>query len=226
MSGTLTIVATPIGNLGDMSPRAVDTLRAVDHIYAEDTRTFRKLANHFEIETPCSSFHDHNESAATPTVLKRLEAGENIALLSDAGTPTISDPGYRLVKACKESGIKVTTTPGPCAAIAALSISGFEAHRFTFEGFLSPKPGKRARSLQGMLESEGATILYESPHRVLKTLQAIADLAPTRDLFIARELTKLHEECVRGSATELLHHFQKAPAIRGEFVIVIRGVTD
>jgi 16S rRNA (cytidine1402-2'-O)-methyltransferase len=220
-AGTLYLVATPIGNLGDMTPRGVETLKNVGNVFAEDTRTFAALARHFGIKTRYRSLHDHNERAMADVVVEMLQNGESAALVSEAGTPGISDPGYRVVSACRENGIRVESIPGACAAITALAISGFETDRFLFAGFLPLKPGKRKRELEELLKTTCAVILYESPHRVVKTLHTIAELAPDRQVFIGRELTKLHEEHIRGFATEV-HAEAAAKPPRGEYVIVIR----
>ena len=224
-SGTLYVVATPIGNLGDMSFRAVDTLRQVDCVLAEDTRSFRKLAQHFSIETECQSYHDHNERSRASQVLSELRLGKSFALVSEAGTPTISDPGYHLVKTCRENQIPVVAIPGACSAIAALSTTGFEIHAFLFLGFLPLKPGKRRQTLTEAL-SEGRTfVLLESPHRLERTLELLNELAPEREIAVCRELTKIHEESVIGTAAAVLADLSKRNALRGEIVLVIRGET-
>jgi len=222
-TGTLYVVATPIGNLGDMTFRAIETLRQVDCVLAEDTRTFRKLAQHFSIETDCLSYHDHNERSRATQLLKDLRLGKSFALVSDAGTPTISDPGYQLVKTCRENGIKVVSVPGACSAIAALSTTGFEIHAFLFLGFLPIKPGKRRQTLTEALTEGRTFVLLESPHRLEKTLELLEELAPERELAVCRELTKLHEESVVGTPADLRADLKKRNAFRGEIVLVIRG---
>lgn len=222
--GTLTLVSTPIGNLGDFSPRAVETLRAADLVLAEDTRSFKLLASQFNVSVQVYSFHDHNEERSVSNTISMLRDGKNIALVSEAGTPTISDPGYRLVRACREQGIPVTAVPGPNAAIMALSISGFETDRFLFAGFLPRVKGKKRRTLTELMELTAPIIIYESPFRVLDTLQAINEVDPTREVFLARELTKKFEECVTGTSSSLLEAFQDGGKLKGEFVIIVRGL--
>ena len=222
-TGTLHIVATPIGNLGDMTSRAIEVLRSVDCIFAEDTRTFRKLAQHFGIETRCQSYHDHNERVRAQSIVEDLKAGRSFALVSDAGTPTISDPGYHLVRACRESSIPVRAVPGACSLIAALSTTGFEIHAFTFLGFLPIKQGKKRSALEVALAEERTAVFLESPHRIEKLLLLLAELAPEREIAVCRELTKLHEETVVGTATQVRNTLAAKQAFRGEIVVVIRG---
>ena len=221
--GQLTIVATPIGNLDDISPRAIETLQNADLILAEDSRHFAILKQKFAISTPVKSYHEHNEKQSVSYLLDTLLSGTNIALVSDAGTPTISDPGYRLVKAAQEAEIKISAVPGPCAAIMALSMSGFETDRFYFEGFLPQKSGKRNTTLKTLLENNITSIVYESPYRILKTLECLRELDPERLLFIARELTKIYEETARGTASQLIDFLNAKKSIKGEFVLIIRG---
>lgn len=222
MPGKLFVVATPIGNLEDLSPRALKTLREVDIVLAEDTRSFKILANYWSIATKAISYHDKNERARTEDVLALLREDKNVALTSERGTPTISDPGYRLLSAARHHGIDVSPLPGPCAAIAALSVCGFEIERFEFLGFLPIKAGKRKSVLGSSLKAEKAIIFYESPYRLIKCLEQLAELAPERDLCVARELTKVYEEIVWGKPMELLDVFKGRSAIKGEFVIIIR----
>lgn len=222
-TGSLFVVSTPLGNLEDLSPRAVNTLRTADYVLAEDTRTFGRLAKRFEIQSKTISYHDHNESQRTPEILSLLREGSSIALVSDAGTPTISDPGYRIVRACREDGIPVIPIPGPSAAIAALSVSGFETDRFSFFGFLPVKPGKKEKMVHEALQSDCCVIIYESPHKILKTLALLESIEPTRDLFIGREMTKMHEEYLSGSAKKLHEVFKSRSSIKGEIVLIIRG---
>lgn len=221
--GTLFIVATPIGNLGDLSPRAVATLRDVALILCEDTRHFSKLAAHYDIHTKVQSYHDHNEREIAERIVKQIEGGTTVALVSDAGTPLISDPGYRLVSLARTKGVAVKVIPGACAAIAALSICGFEIERFVFQGFVPQKPGKRQKLLREMLASELAQVFYESPYRIAKTFADLVELEPDREVFVARELTKLHEESFFGTAADYLAFLQSKDAIKGEFVVVLRG---
>lgn len=223
MNGTLWVVATPIGNLDDFSTRAVEVLRGVERVYAEDTRRFGKLAARYGITTDAKSCFEANEQARVAEILDYLKQGKDIALVSEAGTPCISDPGFRIVSACRDESCKVSPVPGASAAIAALSVSGFETDKFFFSGFLPQKSGRRERALTEALEFPAATIFYESPHRILKTLDKLQSLSPSRDIFIAREITKLHEECIRGSAKDVFEQFRSRPSIKGEFVLIVRG---
>lgn len=221
MSGSLFIVATPIGNLGDISARAISTLQETDLVFAEDTRKFKILAARFEIKTQVTSFHEQNEKKVTPWAIEKLKSGAIIAVVSEAGTPTISDPGYRLVCACRKEGIPVIPVPGPSALIAALSVSGLETNRFLFEGFLPYKKAKREKMLQRALESNTTTIFYESPYRILSTLELIETLEPGRSLFLGRELTKKFEQSVRGTASEIIAALSVKKKQKGEFVLII-----
>lgn len=218
----LHIVATPIGNLEDLSPRAVKILNSVGLILAEDTRSFRVLAGRFGIQTPCESYHEHNELQRMPAILALLKEGSDVALVSDAGTPTISDPGFKLVRACHEQEITVLSVPGPCALIAALSVSGFETDRFTFFGFLPQKQGRRDKALQDAVESDATAIFYESPHRILKTLKALVTIAPQREICVVREITKIYEEIIRGIPSDVYSRFVSRQAIKGEYVLLVR----
>jgi len=230
-SGQLYVVATPIGNLADFSPRARDTLGKVALICCEDTRVFGKLAQQFGIGTPKLSYHEQNESSRVEEILARLRQGDDIALVSDAGTPGISDPGYRIVRACRKEGIAVTAIPGPSASVAALSISGLPTDRFYFEGFLPVKKGKKESTLKQLLALEVTAICYESPHRIENSLRMLGDLAPQREVFLARELTKLYEETIFGTAEEILARFHSGESdkasrsIKGEIVLIISGKT-
>ncbi|OVE80019.1 16S rRNA (cytidine(1402)-2'-O)-methyltransferase [bacterium J17] len=215
------IVSTPIGNLGDLSPRAISVLKSVDLILAEDTRHFGKLAKAFGINTRAKSYHDHNERSRTAELIQQIVDGLTVALVSDSGTPTISDPGYRLLTSCHENNISVFSIPGACAAVAALSVSGFPTDRFLFEGFLPVKPGKRAKALNNALENQTTTIFYESPHRIIKTLNHIAEKAPQRRVLVSREISKIHEEHLRGSAEEVLAELSSRPSVKGEIVLII-----
>ncbi len=222
-AGTLFVVSTPIGNLEDLSSRALDTLKRSDLIIAEDTRHFGRLAKRFQIQSKTLSYHDHNESSRSPEILAQLEAGSTVSLVSDAGTPTISDPGFRIVRACREAGINVIPIPGPSAAIAALSVSGFETDRFTFFGFLPLKPGKREKAVREALASDCCVIIYESVHKILKTVGLIAEIEPERQLFVAREMSKMHEEYLSGSAQDLQKDLSARSSLKGEFVLIVRG---
>ena len=222
MEASLFIVPTPIGNLQDITLRALEVLRSVDTILAEDTRTSGKLLSHYGIETQVRSYHMHNEHRVLKQLVSRLGAGDTMALISDAGTPGISDPGFLLVRECIQSGIPVECLPGPTALIPALVNSGFPSDRFVFEGFLPPKKGRQSR-LQLLAEETRTMVFYESPHKLLKTLgHFIEHFGAGRTVSVSRELTKVYEETVRGTLEEVLEHFSKQ-APRGEFVIVIQG---
>lgn len=223
----LFLVPTPIGNLEDITLRAIKVLREVDAILAEDTRNTGKLLKHLEISKPLMAHHAHNEHAAIAGVLKMLDAGKSLALVSDAGTPGISDPGYLLVKACLEKGYEIETLPGATAFVPALVNSGFPTDRFVFEGFLPHKKGRQTRFKQ-MAQEERTIVLYESPHRIIKTLEQIIEfMDPNRPLMLAREISKLHEQMHRGTATELLSYFMQHPEkIKGEMVLVIAGKSN
>mgnify|MGYP006280009609 CR=1 FL=1 len=219
-SGTLHIVATPIGNLGDVTLRALDVLRDVDRIACEDTRRTRKLLAHHGIRTPLMAYHDHNEDRASRELVERLLAGENVALVTDSGTPLISDPGYRLVSLAVSEGIDVVPVPGPSAAIAALSAAGLPPHPFVFAGFLPRKSGARRRRIEELGEIGATIVLYESPHRVQKTLVDLAEVLGERRAAVCRELTKVHEEFLRGTLPELASTAADR-RLKGEIVIVI-----
>lgn len=219
----LYLVATPIGNLSDITFRALETLSACDYILCEDTRYSMRLLQRYEIKKPLRSFHKFNESQKETQLIDDLRSGKKIALISDAGTPGICDPGEQLVKRCVEENILVTSIPGPCAAIAALSCSGLSTQKFQFCGFLPRGEQELKNSLLELLNYPGTTICYESPKRLLGTLCAIKELAPTRQLAIARELTKIHEEVLRGTANFILQKFEEA--IKGEIVLLIEGNT-
>lgn len=219
---SLYLVPTPIGNRGDITFRALDTLRHVDTILAEDTRTSGALLKHFDVRKPLHAFHIHNEHKAVERLIDRMKAGETFALVSDAGTPGIADPGFLLVRACREAGLEVECLPGPTALIPALVQSGFPSDRFVFEGFLPHKKGKQ--TLLKRLAAEDRTIIvYESPHRLMKTLEEMIDhFGEQRRISVSRELTKIHEETVTGPLSDVLAHFRDK-AIKGEIVIVIDG---
>lgn len=223
MSGTFYLVATPIGNLGDFSPRAVETLRAVDFIAAEDTRVSVKLLNHFQIKKPLVSYHQHNHVTAGRAILDRLLAGESCALVTDAGTPAISDPGEELVRLCAESGVEVLSIPGCCAAVNALAVSGLPTGRFTFEGFLSVNRKARREHLASLENEERTMIFHEAPHKLLSTLEDLsAAFGPDRPVALCRELTKLHEETIRTTLGQAADRWRDA-APKGEFVLVVAG---
>jgi 16S rRNA (cytidine1402-2'-O)-methyltransferase len=216
----LYVVATPIGNLGDMTLRALEVLKSVDVIAAEDTRHSGMLLKHFEIKKPLVSYHEHNEAMRTAQVVERLAADENVALITDAGTPALSDPGARLIRACIERGLPLTIIPGPSSILAALVGSGFSTERFYFGGFLPVKSGQRERELRATAERGETTIFFESPYRLIKTLAACTGIMPDRQLCVARELTKKFEEFRHGIASELLAHYEAHPP-KGEIVLVI-----
>ncbi len=220
--GKLYLVPTPIGNLKDMTFRAVDVLNEVDLILAEDTRNSGKLLKHYQINTPMHSHHMHNEHQTVAGIVNRILAGENIALISDAGTPAISDPGFLLTRACVEAGIQVDCLPGATAFVPALVNSGFPNDKFVFEGFLPPKKGRQTR-LEILAEESRTIILYESPHKLLKSLKQIGEFfGEERRVSVSREITKLHEETIRGTVLEVLKHYESKPP-KGEIVVVIEG---
>ena len=226
--GTLHIVATPIGNLGDLSPRALETLKSVAAIYAEDTRHTRQLLSHFGLERPLLALHQHNEDAQAAQVVTRLLAGDCLALVSDAGTPLVSDPGFRLVRAARAAGVRVSPVPGACAAIAALSVAGLASDRFVFEGFL-PAKGAARRERLARLASEPRTLMfYESAHRIEESLvDMVVAFGDARPAVLARELTKLFETVLDGTLAELLARVQADPNQRkGEFVLIIEGAGE
>ena len=216
----LYVVATPIGNLGDMTSRALEVLKSVDVVAAEDTRHSGMLLKHFQIKKPLLSYHEHNEAMRTAQLVERLAADENVALITDAGTPALSDPGARLIRACIERGLPLTIIPGPSSILAALVGSGFSTERFYFGGFLPVKSGQRERELRATAERGETTIFFESPHRLTKTLAVCTGIMPDRQLCVARELTKKFEEFRHGIASELLAHYEAHPP-KGEIVLVI-----
>lgn len=218
----LYLVPTPIGNLKDITLRAIEVLKTVDVILAEDTRTTGKLLKHLEIQRPLQSYHIFNEHKTVEKLIDRLEKGEVMALVSDAGTPGISDPGFLLVRAAKEAGLVVNCLPGATAFVPALVNSGLPNDRFTFEGFLPHKKGRKTR-IENLLEESRTMIFYESPHRLMKTLEQLAEaFGPERMASVSRELTKLYEENVRGTLEELITYYQENP-IKGEIVLVVQG---
>ena len=227
-SGTLFVVATPIGNLGDMTPRAQDTLRSVAAICAEDTRRSGQLLAHFGIQTPLLALHDHNEEALAEKIVTRLQAGDSLALISDAGTPLVSDPGFRLVRAARAAGIKVSPVPGASALIAALSVAGLPSDRFVFEGFLPAKPKARREHLTRLASEPRTLIFYESSHRIEECLEdAIAVFGSQRHAVLARELSKLFETVLDGSLADLRAHLAAdANQRKGEFVLLIHGAAE
>ena len=226
MSGTLYLVATPIGNLGDFSPRAMEALENADFIAAEDTRVSVKLLNHFGIKKPLLSYHEHNHVTAGQQILQRLLSGENCALVTDAGTPAVSDPGEDIVRLCAEHGVPVYAIPGCCALISALAVSGLPTGRFTFEGFLSVNRRSRREHLSSLLNEKRTMIFYEAPHKLLTTLEDLCEaFGADRRISLSREITKLHEETLRTTLGEALAHFQEVSP-KGEFVLVVEGAGE
>lgn len=222
MPGKLYLVGTPIGNLGDLSPRAKEALSAADFIAAEDTRVSLKLLNHFEIKKPLVSYYEHNKYASGDRILERIFNGETCALVTDAGMPAISDPGAELVELCVRNGVEVGIIPGPCAAITALALSALPTNRFTFEGFLSTSRKSRTAHLESLKSETRTMVFYEAPHKLLKTLGDLLDALGDRSVSISRELTKCHEETRRTSLSEAVAHFTDNQP-RGEFVIIVEG---
>ena len=225
MSGTLYLVATPIGNLGDITKRAADTLAAADFIAAEDTRVSLKLLNHLGLKKQLVSYYAHNTAESGAKILARLLAGETCALVTDAGMPAVSDPGEELVRLCADAGVTVIAIPGPCAAVTALAVSGLPTGRFTFEGFLSTARKSRYEHLQALKDEHRTMIFYEAPHKLLPTLHDMLEVFGDRRISISREMTKLHEETRRTTLTAAAAHFEEV-APRGEFVLVVEGAPD
>jgi 16S rRNA (cytidine1402-2'-O)-methyltransferase len=226
MSGRLYVVGTPIGNLEDITYRAVRVLREAGRIACEDTRQTRKLLEHYGIQTPTISYHEHNEAERAAELVELLQGGETIALVSDAGVPLISDPGYRLVYAAIEAGIPVEPIPGPSAALAALSASGLPTDAFHFGGFLPAKPGQRMHALEHLAEEQATLIFFEAPHRILETLEAVEQVLGPRPVVVARELTKLHEEFLRGTPAEVRNRLLANDAIKGEITLLIGKASE
>ena len=220
--GTLYLCATPIGNLQDITLRVLDTLKTVDLVACEDTRKTLQLLNHFSISKPVTSYYEHNKITKGDIIIQQLKEGKNIALVSDAGMPGISDPGYDLVQRCLAESIPFTVLPGAVAAVTGLVLSGLPTDRFSFEGFIPRQKKEQQQFFQNLLREERTMIFYESPHRLQQTLETMAELFPDRPMAAARELTKKFEEIVRGTPSELLAHF-KEEGIRGEFVLLLHG---
>ncbi len=216
----LYVVATPIGNLEDITLRALRVLREVDLIAAEDTRHTRKLLDRYDIHTPLTSYHEHNERTKAAALLQRLEAGQTIALVSDAGTPTISDPGYHLIRAAAEKGVPVTPVPGASAATAALSVCGLATDRFVFQGFLPGRRNRRREMLRQLQDDDRTMVFYEAPHRIRESLADMHEILGNRAAVVVRELTKMHEELLRGTLSQLAGELDRQ---RGEFVVVVAG---
>jgi 16S rRNA (cytidine1402-2'-O)-methyltransferase len=226
MTGTLYIVATPIGNLEDITLRAVRVLREAAVIACEDTRHTRKLLDHFTIGTPTVSYHEHNEAQRSEELMERLWRGESIALVSDAGTPLVSDPGHRLVAAAIAAGVPVVPVPGPSAAMSALSASGLATDQFRFCGFLPAKSGQRRKALEERKHEDCTLIYYEAPHRILDALADAAEVFGPRPVVVARELTKMHEEFLRGTAADVREKLAARPSVKGEFTLLISPVVE
>ncbi|MGN1114045.1 MAG: 16S rRNA (cytidine(1402)-2'-O)-methyltransferase [Oscillospiraceae bacterium] len=222
MMGKLYVVGTPIGNLGDMTYRAVETLKSVDFICAEDTRVTAKLLNYFKIDTPTISYHEHNAKTAGETVLNRILAGENGAVVTDAGMPCISDPGEDLVRLCAENSVEINVVPGPSAAVAALAVSGLSTSRFRFEGFLSTVKKQRFEHLASVKDATDTLIFYEAPHKLLFTLKDMLEYFGDRKISLCRELTKIHEEIFRTTISEAVQFYSENKP-KGEFVLIIEG---
>ena len=220
MSGTLYVVATPIGNLEDITARALRVLREADVVACEDTRRTRQLLSHFAIHTPTVSYYEHNKLVRGPQLLRRLEEGGSVALVTDAGTPGISDPGFLLVRDARAAGAAVVPVPGPSAVVTALSAAGVPGDRFVFDGFLPVKPGRRLNRLKALRDLELTIVVYESPHRIVAALEAIGEVFGDREIVVARELTKQFEEIVRATPAVHLERL-RATEPRGEFVVVI-----
>jgi 16S rRNA (cytidine1402-2'-O)-methyltransferase len=225
MSGVLYVVATPIGNLEDITLRALKILKEVDLIAAEDTRHTRILLDHYSIRTPLVSYHEHNEKTQALRLVERIKSGESLALVSDAGTPAISDPGYRLVVEALRAGIRVTPIPGASAAISAVSAGGLPSDRFVFEGFLPSKKGERERRLEDMRNESRTIVFYEAPHRLQESLAAARRILGNREVVVARELSKIHEEFLRGTIAEVAEKLAEKD-IRGEITVLVRGAQE
>ena len=222
MTGTLYLVATPIGNLGDVTTRMTEILQQVALIAAEDTRRTGRLLQHLGFKTQMVSYHDHNERRKWPQLIETLEAGEDVAVVSDAGTPGIADPGWHVVREAIARDIDVIPIPGPTALISALIVSGLPVHRFVFEGYLPRKSGQRRRRIEELRNEERTMIFYETPHRIVVTLEEMSEILGERRASISRELTKQHEETLRGTLSELLET-AKTRSLKGEFVMVVAG---
>lgn len=225
LSGTLYLCATPIGNLGDMTLRAIEILKNVDMIAAEDTRNTLKLLNHFDIKTPMTSYHQYNLETKGPVLIEKLKEGKDIALVSDAGMPGISDPGEDMAKRCREEGIPVTIAPGASAGISALVLSGMNARRYVFEGFLPMDKKERQTVLKNLEKETRTTVFYEAPHRLMDTLSALLKAAGDREAATVREITKRYEEVRHDTLSGLLEYYKENPP-RGEFVVIVGGMSE
>ncbi|MCP4116782.1 MAG: 16S rRNA (cytidine(1402)-2'-O)-methyltransferase [Desulfobacteraceae bacterium] len=224
--GTLYVVATPIGNLEDITFRAVRILKEVQVIAAEDTRHTGKLLSHYQIKNSLVSCHEHNEEGRIPELILRLSRGDDIALVSDAGTPSVSDPGYRLIRACAEQGIRVVPVPGPSAAVAGLSVSGLPTDSFLFLGFLPRKSGKRRNYLESLKNERATLVIYESPRRILGLLSEIVEAMGDRPGMLAREITKIHEEYLRGNLSEIIASLEARASVKGECALFVSGAGE
>ncbi len=224
-AGMCLLVATPIGNLDDMTLRGLAALAAADAVFAEDTRRTRRLLARYGLHTKLASYHDHSGRAVVSRILERLRAGERVVVVSDAGTPGISDPGYTLIRALLEAGLPYSIVPGPSSVLAALLLAGFPMDRFLFAGYPPRKPGASRAFLERVLGEPGAVVVFESCHRVRATLEQLAALAPARELAVVREISKVHEETLRGTPADLLAAMT-GPRLKGELVIVVRGARD
>lgn len=222
----LYVVATPIGNLGDITVRALSTLAAADTVLCEDTRTSGKLMERFAIRTKLYPYHEHNAQKVRPQIIERLKQGATIALISDAGMPLVSDPGYRLVKEAAELGIPVTACPGASAVLTGLALSGLPTDRFLFAGFVPQKQGERKRLFEDFSKLKATLIFFESPHRIVETLHDVANQLPGRAVAVTRELTKLHEEVLRGPAAEIAATLEARPSVKGEITLLIGPPTE
>lgn len=225
MSGVLYVVGTPIGNLGDLSPRAVETLNSVDFIAAEDTRVTLKLLNHFGIKKPMISYFEHNKRERGDIICARIENGENCAIVTDAGMPCISDPGEELIRQCSERGIRTVVVPGPSAVISALAVSGLTTGRFTFEGFLSTSKKSRNEHLEQLKTEKRTMIFYEAPHKLAATLNDLYRVFGDRKISIVREITKIHEEAIRTTLSKAVENYGDG-SLKGEIVLVLEGASE
>jgi 16S rRNA (cytidine1402-2'-O)-methyltransferase len=224
-NGSCLFVATPIGNLDDMTLRGLAALATADIVFAEDTRRTRILLSRYELSARLEAYHDHNKMKQTPRIIEKLKAGQRIVLVSDAGMPAVADPGYVLLQALHENDMQWSVVPGPSSVLAALVLSGLPTDRFLFAGYAPRKPGKLRNFLGELLEEPGTVVLLESIHRIVKTLTALTELAPEREVVIAREITKVHEETLRGTAAELIELMQGS-RLKGELVLLLRGNTE
>ena len=225
-AGILYVVATPIGNREDITLRALRILEAVDIVAAEDTRVARRLLSHHQINKPMISYHEHNEDERAPQLIHRLTQGESVALVSNAGTPSVSDPGYRLIKAAIAENIRVVPIPGVSAAISALSASGLPTDRFVFVGFLPKKPGKRKKELSDLSTKKGTILFYESPKRIVDLMKTLIPLFGDRYSVLSREMTKSHEEFIRGQLSDIIYDLNQRPAIKGECTLLVSGAEN